>query len=155
MEEVERLLAEQACRRVILEYARRVDSGRASAVAELFTLDGVWEGADGRVMRGRDEIRDAFLRREKLVRRTSRHVCTNVLVDVETEHRAVAVSYLINYRHDARDGVPPEPAPAQLPKFMGEYHDRLVRTRDDGWLIAHRRFDLVFLRQRRDVPSPD
>jgi ketosteroid isomerase-like protein len=144
--------AERACTRLVLEYARLVDSGRAAGIADLFTDDGVWEGADGRLLRGRTEIRAAFEGRQGLTRRTSRHVCTNVLIDVEGPDAAVGVSYLLNYRHDSRDGAAVLPAPADHPKFVGDYHDRFVRV-DGVWRIAHRRFELAFLRARRTPPG--
>ena len=114
-------------------------------MAELFTDDGVWEGADGRSMRGIDEIRAAFSQRQTMTRRASRHAITNVTIDVSTDTKATALCYLVNYRHDGADDVVSLPAPARLPKFVGEYHDQLVRT-SSGWRIRHRRFELMFLR---------
>ena len=52
-DQLERLVAERACERLVLEYARLVDSGSASQIADLFTDDGEWLGADGRGMHGR------------------------------------------------------------------------------------------------------
>lgn len=143
--EVDRLLAERACERLLNEYARRVDSGKAGTVADLFTVDGTWLGADGAGMHGRDEIREVFARREALVRRQSRHVITNVLVDVVSPTAATAVAYLINYRHDSSSGRAEHPAPADHPKFVGEYH-LSFRVVDGEWKIASLRFDLAFLR---------
>jgi SnoaL-like domain len=48
MDELERLLAERACERLIIEYCRRVDFGNARLIADLFTEDGQWEGVDHR-----------------------------------------------------------------------------------------------------------
>jgi uncharacterized protein (TIGR02246 family) len=56
-EQVNGLLAERDCQRLVHEYAWLVDSGAASGVADLFTDDGVWLGADGRGMQGQEEIR--------------------------------------------------------------------------------------------------
>ena len=58
---------------------------------------------------------------------------------------ATSLCYLVNYRHDSDTGVAEVPAPAGLPKYVGEYRDRFVRT-DEGWRFAERRFDLAFLR---------
>jgi uncharacterized protein (TIGR02246 family) len=144
-DELERLLAERACERVMLEYARLVDSGHASGIADLFTDDGKWIGADGRGMHGKEEIRTAFLAREALGRRQSRHVITNIMIDVEGADTASGVAYLINFRHDAT--VAAHPAPADHPKFVGDYHltFRLVGER---WHIVTLSFDLAFLRSR-------
>ena len=146
--DLELLLDERACERLVYEYAWAVDSGEASAIADLFTEDGVWEAADGRRFEGRDEIRRAFTGRQGLRRRTSMHVCTNVLVRREGPDDASGTSYLLNYRHDtADDGVPVLPVPAAPPKFVGIYHDRYVRTAA-GWKMSYRRFELRFLRPR-------
>jgi uncharacterized protein (TIGR02246 family) len=146
-DQIDRMVAERACERLLNEYARRVDSGTASAMAELFTADGVWLGADGRGMNGQDEIREAFTRREALTRRQSRHVITNVLVDVTSPTDATGIAYLINYRHDSTTGQAEHPAPADHPKFVGEYH-LTFRKVEGEWKIATLRFDLAFLRRR-------
>ena len=111
-------------------------------------------GADGHGMRGQDEIRAAFQAREALSRRQSRHVITNVLVDIDGPDEAHGIAYLINFRHDAADGAEAaHPAPADHPKFVGDYH--LTFRRVDGrWLIRTLRFDLAFLRRRKPSPAP-
>jgi uncharacterized protein (TIGR02246 family) len=143
------LLAERACERLVLEYARLVDSGHAADVADLFTADGEWVGADGGGMHGQQEIRAAFTARQAVTRRQSRHVMTNVIVDVAGPDTATGIAYLINFRHDAAGDVAAHPAPADHPKYVGDYH--LTFRRIDGrWYIATLRFDLAFLRRRRD-----
>lgn len=142
---IARLLAERACERLVVDYTHLVDFGEAARIADLFTDDGVWEGP-GLVMRGRAEILAGFGRRQEVTRRVSRHVCTNVAIDVVADDEAVGIAYLVNFRHDRREGDDPTaPAPAGLPKYVGEYHDRFVRTAD-GWRFAARRFDVQFLR---------
>lgn len=141
------IVAERACERLLYEYARRVDRGEAADIADLFTHDGVWFGADGTGMHGRDAIREAFTQRQSLTRRQSRHVITNVLVDVRSDDEAEAVAYLVNYRHDSTTGTAEHPAPSDHPKFVGEYH-LVFRHVDGEWRIASLRFDLAFLRTR-------
>lgn len=141
---VAQLLDERACERLIIDYTHLVDFGEAARVADLFTTDGVWE-AGGVRMEGQDAIRAGFLARQHVARRTSRHVCSNLAVTRTGPDEATGLSYLVNYRHDAASGVAERPAPAGVPKFVGEYHDRFVRT-PDGWRIAHRRCELAFVR---------
>ena len=149
-QEIEKLLAERACERVMLEYARCVDSGHASEMADLFTDDGEWIGDDGRGMHGKEEIRAGFSARQALTRRQSRHVITNVLITIGGPDSASGIAYLINFRHDSQGPVADKPAPADHPKFVGEYH--LTFRRESGrWLIATLRFDLAFLRSRRSA----
>jgi uncharacterized protein (TIGR02246 family) len=144
------LLAERACEQLIYTYARFVDSGEAGRVADLFTEDGVWTGADGRSMNGHEQVRAAFVGRQALIRRLSRHVMTNVQIEVHSENEATGIAYLINYRHDGPSETVEKPGPARHPKFVGDYH--LTFRRVDGrWRIATLRFDLIFL--RRSDPS--
>jgi uncharacterized protein (TIGR02246 family) len=147
VDDITRLLAERACERLMYQYARYVDSGQASAIADLFTEDGTWTGADGRGMNGQAEVRAAFSARQALVRRQSRHVITNVLIDVHSPDRATGIAYLINYRHDSQGDEAEHPAPARHPKFVGDYHLEFCRV-DDQWRIRALRFDLLFLRAR-------
>lgn len=146
MDDLHRLLAERACERLIYDYCRLVDFGEASRIAELFTADARWEGVE-LTLTGREEIRDWFTRRQSLSRRVSRHVCTNVTVDVLSPAEATSVTYMINYRHDRRDGEAALPAPMEVPKFVGELRDRFALT-DEGWRFSERRVELSFVRQR-------
>jgi ketosteroid isomerase-like protein len=150
--ELQRIISEQACERLMYEYARLVDSGHASGIPDLFTDNAVWTGADGRNMNGRAELVTAFSGREALARRQSRHVITNVIVDVIDEDEATGTAYLINYRHDAAEGVADNPAPAGHPKFVGDYHLRFRRV-GDKWRIVSLQFDLAFLRRREHRPG--
>ena len=149
-DQLERLLAERACQRLVFEYARLVDSGSASHVADLFTDDGEWLGSDGRGMHGQDEIRAAFAAREAVSRRQSRHVITNVLIDIDGPDKGSGIAYLVNFRHDAEGTVAAHPAPADHPKFVGDYHLTFRRV-GERWHIVTLRFDLAFLRRRRDA----
>lgn len=129
------------------QYARYVDGGNAARIAELFTDDGKWIGADGGTMDGKAEILRAFTGRQGLTRRQSRHVITNQLVDVIDDDNATGIAYLINYRHDSKTGVAEHPAPGETPKFVGDYHLEYKRV-DGEWKVHNLRFDLVFLRRR-------
>ena len=141
--ELQMLLDEKACEKLIAEYCRLADFGNASGIADLFVADGSWAGP-GVSMVGQDAIRAGFSRREAVTRRQSRHICTNVLIHVGGD-QATGLCYLVNFRHDSLTGTAESPAPSGIPKFVGEYHDEFVRT-GDGWRFATRRFELAFLR---------
>ncbi len=145
-----RLADERACERLITRYTHLVDFGEAPAIADLFTADGVWR-TDEFAMRGRDEIRAGFERRQGVTRRLSRHVCTNMLIDVDGD-TATGLCYLVNYRHDSGTGEAERPSPADVPKFVGEYRDRFVRT-PDGWRFAERYCEMAFVRPFRRTGS--
>jgi SnoaL-like domain len=147
MDAVERMIAERSCERLIVEYCRRVDFGNAGGIADLFTEDAVWSGVE-LILDGRPAIREWFLRREGLARRVSRHVCTNIGVDVLSDDEAQSTCYLINYRHDRQEGDLRMPAPGDIPKYVGECHDRFRRT-PDGWRFTARHVDVAFARPSR------
>ncbi len=144
MDEVQRMLVERSCEQLLYRYSRAVDFGHASRLADLFTEDGTWE-ADDLVLSGRAQIRAHFTRREQVTRRVSRHVCTNVWIDVVSPTQAQGLCYFLNFRHDRADGDESLPVPARLPKYSGEYHDDFVLTAD-GWHIARHHVDVTFLR---------
>jgi hypothetical protein len=147
MDELQRLVAERACERLITEYARRVDFGEAAGIADLFTEDGTWQGVD-LLLDGREEIRGWFTRRQELERRVARHVCVNVAVDLVSEDEATSLCYMINYRRDRRDGDRSLPVEGDIPKFIGECHDTFRRTAD-GWRFASRKVEVAFVRPSR------
>jgi hypothetical protein len=148
MDEIERLLVERACERLIVEYARRVDFGEAGAIADLFTEDGRWEGTE-LVLDGREAIREWFENRERLTRRVSRHVCTNVAVEAQSATEATSLCYMLDYRHDRREGEPAGPVVAEHPKYVGELRDSF-RLTDDGWRFSSRLVTVAFQRARRE-----
>lgn len=132
---------EQGCARLIAQYARFVDSGEAARVAELFTEDGVWESPEVR-MNGRAEIAKGFMRRQEQTDRVSRHVCTNVLIDVVTPDEAESTCVFTLYRADGIE--PGSIARTTTPAMVGDYVDRFVRT-PEGWRFSHRRAEVAFL----------
>ena len=137
---IDRLLAERACERLILEFVHRLDLGRPSSVADLFTPDGAWEWPyDGRRVEGRDALRDYFGSRP--ADRLSRRMCTNILVTVDSPSTATATTYFATYRVDGyTEGTL---LPPRLPANMGHYEDTFHKMRD-SWLLARRTLVLPF-----------
>ena len=132
---------ERACSRLVTAYTHLVDFGEASAVAGLFTADGVWESDETR-MEGSEAIRKGFTARQKRADRRSRHVCTNLVVDVLDADNAVGLVYFTLYRVDGVTDA--RPASIAGPAMVGEYRDRFARVGDE-WRIAHRRAEIAFL----------
>src|SRR5271170_3547708 len=92
LEAIETMLIERACARLVSEYCHLVDLGQASKIADLFTDDGFWSSPET-TLNGRAEIERGFRRREQNRRRTSRHICSNVLIEVLDETTARGVVY--------------------------------------------------------------
>lgn len=151
MDDLARLVAERACERLLVEYVRRVDFGEAASLADLFTADGIWE-AEGLVLDGREAIRTHFLRRQGVIRRVSRHLVTNVAVDLEGDDAARSLSYFSNLRVDRAEGDLSLPVAIGPPKYTGEYHTTF--RRDGGeWRMVHHRVEVTFLRPPTPAPA--
>ena len=143
MTELEALLIERACARLVVDYTHQVDFGDAARVAHLFADDGVWEIGEMR-FEGRDALRSMFQGRQEMAERRSRHVCTNLAIDVEDADHASGLVYLQLYRHDfASDEAGEALAPGGPPVAVGQYRDAFVRT-DAGWRFARRRAEIAF-----------
>jgi hypothetical protein len=141
MTDLEKLLIERECERLIYLYCHWTDHGEAARVADLFTEDGVWISAD-RTMNGRSAILTGFRARQTNERRMSRHVCTTPVIDVVDADTADGVVYLTLYRHDGEAGR--ATSPTQAPSMIGEYRDRFVRTAA-GWRIQRREIQISFI----------
>jgi hypothetical protein len=137
----ERFLIERACERLVTLYCHFVDHGEGARVAELFTEDGVWSSSEV-TMTGREAIRAGFQRRQDNNARMSRHVCSNLLVDVTDSDTARGVVYLTLYRHDGEPGR--RTSPSSIPSIVGEYRDTFRRTAD-GWHFSRRDIAVSFV----------
>lgn len=141
MNEAERAAIVAACERLVVDYTHLVDSGRAREVANLFTSDGIWSSEQA-TMEGRDAIAEGFARRQAMDR-TSKHVCTNLAVDVIDADRAEGLVYLTLYRADDVGGAV---APLAGPTMVGHYEDTFART-EGGWRFRTRRAVVTFVRE--------
>jgi ketosteroid isomerase-like protein len=142
MDDTQTLMTERACTRLIVDYCHFVDNGEAARVADQFTGDGVWLSGEEN-LKGQAAIRRRFEQRQAMVERMSRHVCTNIKLDVIDADHAEGVTYLILFRHDG------EPrrrfSPTAAPEMIGEYRDRFARTAE-GWRFQRRELVVSFLR---------
>ncbi|MFE2062345.1 nuclear transport factor 2 family protein [Streptomyces sp. NPDC059467] len=141
MDPLEQLLAERACERLVIDFVHRLDLGRPSSVAELFTADGWWEWpppGDGRRAAGREALAAYFGARP--AGRLSRRIMSNILVTVTGADTATATSYFQTYRVDGYEGgmVPTGP-----PVQIGQYEDTFRRL-DGRWLLSSRSLVLPF-----------
>ncbi len=140
MDDIEQMLVERECARLVTRYCHFVDHGEASKIAELFTDDGVWASPEN-TMTGRAEIARGFAARERNKRRMSRHVCNNLLVEVLDAASAQGVVYLTLFRHDGEEGR--RISPVGPPTVVGEYRDTFEKT-VDGWRFKRREFVASF-----------
>lgn len=150
LDPMERLFAERACERLIVEFVHRLDLGDPGSVADLFTPDGVWEWPHGdRRVEGREALRSYFGSRPK--DRLSRRMSTNILVTVNSASAATATSYFATYRVDGHtDGM----VPPRLPANVGHYEDTFRKV-EDTWLLAGRVTHLPFGGETVRLSHPD
>jgi hypothetical protein len=129
MTDEERRAIEANCARLIALYANLNDAARWDEVAALYAEDGVMfrPTAPDKPTEGRAAILAAFKARPP---RVTRHVCSNVVVDVESDTLARGESAMLLFTGAA------EP-------LVGSFHDRFVRTAE-GWRFAERRGSLLF-----------
>jgi hypothetical protein len=131
----ERSSAEYECERLVYRYTHLVDFGRGSELPGLFTEDGVFDNGDLR-LEGSGQLMRAFAAREAATDLRTRHVCTNVLIDVLSETTASGVVYLTLYRAWAPAGRPT--VELRGPGLVGSYHDTYRLVDGIGWRIASR-----------------
>lgn len=120
---------EADCARLINLYANLNDQARWAEVAALYAEDGLMTrpSAPDVAIVGRAAILAAFTARAP---RATRHVCSNIVIDVESADTARGASAMLMFTGAA--------AP-----LVGGFLDRFVLT-TEGWRFAERRGTLDF-----------
>lgn len=133
----ERIEIERACERLVHVYSRALDLGDMSAAADCFAENGSMARPmmPDAVVQGRESIRASLLTRPKTL--LTKHLATNVMIDVESRDSASGLSYLtmISTTPPA-DGKPPYVSAGPL--WFGEFRDRFVRENGE-WKFLERR----------------
>lgn len=133
---VEQLLAEAACRRLVLEAAQAVDHGQPADFAALFAEDGVLMRPNGQALEGRAAIEAAYAARP--AGRITRHLVTATLVSFVSATQAHGLSPVVLWSGSGDDPAGPQGRPARGPQVLGEFDDLFVLTQSEGWRIARR-----------------
>lgn len=143
MEDVSEAAIERACARLVLASLRAFDERDWVAYANLFTEDGVFirANAPDAPLAGRDAIRAALAERPNS--RLTRHLCTNLDIEVLDAEHARGFCYLLLYAGDESQPRTAAGWPADGVQRVGEYRDTFVRKRE-GWRIERREGRLVF-----------
>jgi SnoaL-like domain len=136
---LKRLVIERACEQLCIEYARLVDFRDYDNFAELFAADAVLQV--GRRLEGKPAIRASMLQRSEDVR--SRHVITNIFIEVLDAQSARGIAYLTLYRHVGPSSARYDPIASTQPTAVGHYEDRYIRT-DAGWRFKSRILHVAF-----------
>ncbi|MFE6065453.1 nuclear transport factor 2 family protein [Streptomyces sp. NPDC056525] len=148
LDPLERLLAERAGERLVVEFAHRLDLGNPSSVADLFTQDDTWEwpAGDHRIA-GHDALRISF--GDRPADRLSRRICATILVTVTSADTA-ATTYFTTYRVDGHsEGLVPSRPPVQV-----GYCEDTLRKVEDTWLLTTRTLFLSFAGPTERLDGP-
>ena len=136
MDELQSLLIERACSRLVLLAAEHADQHRAAEFAALFVPEAVLSRPNAEPLRGCEAIHAAYAQRP--ASRFTRHVVTNIRVEVLSATEARAASLVLLWAGSTDDEPGPRGRPAQAGQVLGEFDDRFTLT-PDGWRIASRR----------------
>jgi len=126
------------CSQVILRFFRALDESNVEALLSVVAKDGVWV-RQGTELAGHAAIRDAFAQRP--ANRTTLHLVTNLVVDVDGAATARATSYLTVHAETGQAGR--EVCPAGPPKLIAVSNTDLRRD-EDGWKILTLRSRPIF-----------
>jgi hypothetical protein len=132
-----------ACEELSITYARAIDFRDYDYFITLFTEDAVLD--TGKPRQGRAAIAESLTRRPDELR--SRHVISNVFIDVLNENEARGISYLTLYRHVGEESLKGEPIHFDGPAGVGHYEDRFEKTAE-GWKFKRRKLHFAFRRRR-------
>ncbi len=140
---VDEAAIERECARLVLASLRAFDERDWPRYASFFTADGVFirANAPGEPLIGRDAICAALAQRP--ASRLTRHLCTNLDIEVLDAGQARGFCYLLLYAGDASLPETPAGRPADSIQRVGEYRDTFVRT-EEGWRISRREGRLIF-----------
>ncbi|KAA9163264.1 nuclear transport factor 2 family protein [Amycolatopsis acidicola] len=152
MDDLQRLVIEQACRQLMARYCLHLDHLELDEFAGLWAPDGVYKPAASpeRIV-GRPAILEWAHAYPK--NRFGRHLSANEVVDVVDAEHATGSSYAVVFRE-------PDPRPGILssrvtPRSVAEYRDEF-RLTEGGWRFASRVYRINFLEAgepNRPAPS--
>jgi hypothetical protein len=134
---LERLEVESACQRLVYEYMRALDENDWDRLANCFVELGVLARPmqPEQLLAGRAAIQASMRARPKGL--TTRHLATNVIIDVVAANSATGVTtFAMIGCTPAQDAKPPFESAGPL--YFGEFHDRFVRE-GGQWKFLERR----------------
>jgi hypothetical protein len=139
METSERIAIQADCTQLINEFSWRVDAFDYDGVVALFVPDCTFSRAD-KVFKGIEGLRVSLNARPR--DRVTRHICSNIVIDVADRDRASGKAYALVFGHRGtlKEG---EEAPLGTPDSLILYDAQFVRT-DAGWRIAGWHIGLSF-----------
>ena len=140
MDAHEKQKIQQECRDIITNLVTLSDCGAGEAALVYFVPDGVWIRG-GEPMTGHREILAYF--NDRTPGMLTRHLVSNMMVNVIDEYTATGLSYYTAYIYDSGPASLTLPVPLGVPFSVGEWHDKF-RLTDNGWRLVHRETKRLF-----------
>ncbi len=143
MDTLQKLVIEQACTRLMNQFAILNDQGRFSELGELFVENAVYARpiAPDALIEGRANIRATFESRPK--ERVGRHIISNIVIEVQSPEHAVGTCYALLFSGSVDKPAEKFGLQASPPQLVGEYHDEFVLT-TAGWRFKQRKGRIIF-----------
>lgn len=134
---------ELACMRLVNQFAVYSDQARYDELAALFTSDGRYARPTdpANVIEGHAKLLASFRARPQ--DKLTRHLVTNVLIDVTSPTTAKGLSYVTQYAGSTDKPAATLGWQANAAQLVGEYSDEYVLT-PAGWKIRQRSGKLIF-----------
>ena len=133
MDDLQKLIAERACEKPMISYARLIDAYRYDDFMNLWTQDATLNML-GREHKGVPAIRQWLEQRKTEM--ICRHFVTNIETEILSDTNARGFCYSFSYHvQDARGF---EPGPMEPPTFIIEYESEFRREPERGWLFSRR-----------------
>jgi len=129
--------AEHECQRLSIACYSLMDQGRYDETAALFTEDAIWVRG-GKPVAGREAILKVLHQRPAT--ELSRHLVTNVLVELHSDTEGSATACFLPLRGTKREDGTVAPPPITN---VGDLSFRF-RREADGWKIAHLLPTMIF-----------
>jgi hypothetical protein len=136
--EIETMLIERACERLITEFFEAVDLREEPRLDQLFTEDATYARpiTPDAIISGREAIRKSFEARP--AGRVGRHTCSNTRITVESADRATGTHRVVLYMGPQESPDPQFGYKADARVLIGEFADVFVNT-PHGWRFHSRR----------------
>jgi hypothetical protein len=124
------LLIRSKIEKLIYEFFYCLDERQYRQLSDMFSTDGVWH-RQGKELRGPDAVMDAMKQRPAGF--TTRHLITNVIVDIADAEAASARFYMTVFVHEGTEA-PKAAVPMAVPMHVSSFEQKFV-NRDGQWLI--------------------
>lgn len=121
-----------AIERLLSDFAWHADRGEGSALGELFSADGMLR-VGGLDLSGRQAIADDCLRRAAQPGRRTRHVWSNLRIELALPAQVIATAVQVTYE---------QPGEGQAVQVrVNDIADTFIKEANGRWLFASRRIE--------------